>query len=678
MKGKLLKILSLLTCLALSVGFTSCGASGDNDSNNSLFLNESSEIGESESSEECSEESEEILVGTEGLTYQLVSGGKYAIVTGYDGATTEIVIASRYQGVPVRYINTACFNGRSDLTRVVIPDSVTYIGQNAFGNCDKLTEVVMGKNVAQIGNYAFQYCGRLTEIIIPDSVTNIGSYTFKNCDRLTEIIIPNSIISIVDNAFSGCDNLQCTVKDGLKYLGNKDNPYVYLDGVETRDIKSAAIENGCKMIGGSAFFNCENLTEVVIPDSVTSIGYLPFAACSSLQYNEKNGLQYLGNEDNEYLYLMGVKESLASISVENGCKVIASNALSFCRNTTEIIIPDSVVNIGSRAFYGCSSVTEIVIPAGVTSVGEYAFSDCTSLRNITVDENNTQYKDVDGNLYSKDGERFIAYAVGKKDKSFAFPDGIVEFSIDQLLKSSSVTELFIPDSAVLFNSNIAGGPPSFLSILTAPAIVATQINRYADITQLTVTSGEIIGQINTKELVISDKVMYIEEGAINKVSNITVSEANPKYQSINGDLYTKDGKTLLRYSMKDTDGIVTLPDGVTRISVGAFRFCTKLTEVVIPASVTSIGHYAFYECDCLTTVTFGENSQLASIGEGAFISCRNLTKIIIPASVTSVGAGALNGGNRLIIYCEVDSLPSGWNDEWNGFERPVVWGYKGE
>jgi hypothetical protein len=121
-------------------------------------------------------------------------------------------------------------------------------------------------------------------------------------------------------------------------------------------------------------------------------------------------------------------------------------------------------------------------------------------------------------------------------------------------------------------------------------------------------------------------------------------------------------------------------------------------SVFIPASITNIGMIAFGRCDKLQTVTFGEGSNLTTIGEGVFEDCSSLIDITIPTTVTSIGDGAFRrcsslidinvpssvatiaknafeGCSNLTIYCEADSQPSGWDAKWNPDSRPVVWGY---
>ncbi len=146
------------------------------------------------------------------------------------------------------------------------------------------------------------------------------------------------------------------------------------------------------------------------------------------------------------------------------------------------------------------------------------------------------------------------------------------------------------------------------------------------------------------------RVTSIGERAFSRsesLTNIIVDESNLYYKSIDGNLYSKGGKTLLRYVLGKTATTFAIPEGVTSIGDDAFSDCNSLEAIEIPASVTSICEDAFFECNNLIAVTFGENSQLQSIGYGAFYSCESLEAIEIPASVTSIGERAFWGCESL-------------------------------
>lgn len=144
---------------------------------------------------------------------------------------------------------------------------------------------------------------------------------------------------------------------------------------------------------------------------------------------------------------------------------------------------------------------------------------------------------------------------------------------------------------------------------------------------------------------IPDGVTSIDDRAFSNCSSltsITVGQNNENYQDIDGNLYSKDGKTLIQYAIGKTATSFTIPDSVTTIGYEAFYYCKSLTSVVIGNSVTSIGPYAFSHCSSLTSVVFGDS--VTSIGDSAFSSCDSLTSVDIGDSVTSIG-------NYAFYYC---------------------------
>ena len=146
-------------------------------------------------------------VRLQGLIFDISDDGEYAIVTGYQGDASKLVIPEKYRGRPVKKIGDSAFLDCYSLTSITIPDSVTSIGSYAFSGCTSLTSITIPDGVTSIGSYAFRDCTTLTSITIPDSVTSIGSYAFAWCDSLTSITIPDSVTSISFRAFEYCTSL---------------------------------------------------------------------------------------------------------------------------------------------------------------------------------------------------------------------------------------------------------------------------------------------------------------------------------------------------------------------------------------------------------------------------------------------------------------------------------------
>ena len=323
-----------------------------------------------------------ITVAKENTVYQSIDGNLYT----KDGKTLVYYAPGKTQtsfAIPnsVTTIGKYAFSGCTGLTNISIPNSVTMIGKYAFKGCKGLTNISISNSVTTIGNGAFSLCTGLTNVSIPNSVTTIGEDAFSGCTGLTSISISNSVTTIGKSAFGGCTGLRYNVKGNLKYLGNNENPYLYLESSASQDITTAIIEKTCKiisswafrnctgltsvtihegvtMIGYSAFEDCTGLTNVSIPNSVTTISYSAFSGCTGLQYNVKDNLSYLGNDENPYLCLMFGHGSGGTATIDKNCKVIAGGAFYY-PSFTSITIPSSVTTIGEGAFQGRENLSNV-------------------------------------------------------------------------------------------------------------------------------------------------------------------------------------------------------------------------------------------------------------------------------------------------------------------------------
>ena len=144
---------------------------------------------------------------------------------------------------------------------------------------------------------------------------------------------------------------------------------------------------------------------------------------------------------------------------------------------TSVVIPNNVTKIGTSAFGYCTSLTNVEIGSGTTTIGANAFSQCNSLLNIDVDENNTAYKDIDGNLYSKDGRTLIQYAISKTENSFTIPSGVTTIGSYAFSGCPSLTSIVIPDSVTTIGERAFYQCSNLVSI-TIPSSV-TSIGSYA-------------------------------------------------------------------------------------------------------------------------------------------------------------------------------------------------------
>ena len=329
-------------------------------------------------------------------------------------------------------IGDGAFEYCRSMTGIVLPEGVTSIGYDAFRGCSSLTNLRVDTNnpkysssddgkilynkdktqiiaypsatenitipdsVITIGNNAFSGCSNLTNIIIPDSVTSIGEYAFSGCRSLTSVTIPDSVTSIGGEAFSGCISLasvhitDLTAWMNIKFENNSSNPLcygadLYLNGSSVTDL---VIPNGMTSIGKYVFYGCSSLTGVVIPDSVISIGEGTFSYCNNLaSVTIPDSVTSIGNG------VFSNCNNLASVTIPDSVTSIGDGAFANCSSLTSVTLPDSVTSIGSSVFYDCNSLTKVTIPDSVTTIGYNAFMDCSSLTSVVIPDSVTSIGD---------------------------------------------------------------------------------------------------------------------------------------------------------------------------------------------------------------------------------------------------------------------------------------------
>ncbi len=259
----------------------------------------------------------------EGVTEVVIPEGVTSIgskpQSAYEGSIIEQLLQWKYAP------KAAVFTGCTNLTRVVIPDSVTNIEDKTFKDCTNLTSVVLPQGLKIIGFGMFDQCSSLTDITIPKSVTCIEGSAFKGCRSLTSITIPEGVTCIDYWTFEDCENLTEIV-----------------------------IPESVTRIDFSAFRGCRKLASVTIPASVTKFGGHVFDGTAWLEQHPDD-LVIINH------VLIAYKGKEASLTIPEGVTDIAEGAVKCCKELQHVTIPDSVTSIGKGTFNECAQLNSITL-----------------------------------------------------------------------------------------------------------------------------------------------------------------------------------------------------------------------------------------------------------------------------------------------------------------------------
>ena len=386
------------------------------------------------------------------------------------------------------------------------------------------------------------YKGNATSLIIPSkldgyTVVAIGDGAFEGNTLLTAVTIPDTVATIEEGAFSGCTGLT--------------------------DIK---LSRNLKTLGSDAFYGCNGLTSVSIPKTVENTHfyyngvYSPFRGCNSLQV----------------------------VEFEDGMTRIPNSILCYCAAKLNIVIPDSVTEIGESAFFN-SGLLSVTIPDTVVTIEEGAFSGCTELTNVKVPDSVTSM-----------GESIFQNCIG-------------------------LTDVILPGAWGVIPASTFEGCIALEKLVLPESVKNIQSCAFKNCTAL-------------KELVWSKAPEAIESNAFYNCDAIAEIDIPATVTSVGSQAFY------------DCDGLtrVTIPDSVTSLGNSVFYDCDALTEVKLGTGITDIPASAFRHCDILEQVAVPR--RVTVIKDSAFKDSVKFSAITIPRSVTSIATTAFSYPDKLTIY----------------------------
>ena len=379
-------------------------------------------------------------------------------------------------------------------------------------------------------------------------------------------------------------------------------------------IVSLVIKDGITEIGYEMFFGCENLENIVIPDSVVSISRDAFKGTKyyNVDSNWQDGQLYINHA------LVCVKEDSAKgeFKIKDGTTVIADAAFEGCCNLSSITIPDSVTHIGADVFYNCDNLNKIDMSSNIESVGIGAFEYTAYYDNQSNWNNGALYvgaaliavnADLTGKYQVKDSTRVVA---------------------DEVFRACRLTEVSLPNGLVNIGGGYAFAYCNNLESITIPDTV-TEMG-----------SGVFEACRNLKKVVLSNALTVVPSYAFENCENLE-------------SIYMPDSVTEIgEYAFYQCAALekIAFSESLTTIGEMAFGECSKISSIRLPNSVKVIENQAFYECTGLKSLTLSTN--LVSIGDCAFQdNC--LSTIYIPGDHVRVGDCAFlpNDDNALFVFC---------------------------
>lgn len=562
-------------------------------------------------------------------------------VTGGRGKSNEIVIPNSHDGLPVTGIDSNAFSSFYTLKSVEIPDSVIFIGESAFRDCEGLESVEIPSSVTTIKQNVFNGCTNLKKITLPfigstadgtntnfryiftggaGSVpsslktviltggTTLGESAFEDCPGIENITLPDSLTAIGRNAFYDCSSLKnIVIPDGVTSIGeyafyntayykndsNWENGVLYI-GKYLIDVYpdisgTCTVKEGTRLIGDKAFYECFDINNIEMPNSLIAIGNSAFFDC----------------------------ESLVSIDIPESVTIIGEGAFYGCSTIESVAFAgdSKLTSIGKEAFSYCSNLRIIEIPQDVTFIGSNVLNECYNIEKITIP---FIWNRADGSENNSFGYLFSGstYSVPSSLRTVIITKG-TSIGYAAFEGCSSIERITLPDTLVTIDDRAFCNCYNLESIEIPYGV--TYIGSYS-----------FYGCSRLTNIPLPDSVTYIGQYAFNSTAYY-----NDNNNWEDGVLYSGN------YLIKANSGIsgnYTVKNGTKVIAYEAFESCSYLESIILPDSLITICEQAFYYCSRLVSIVIPYG--VTSIGEEAFYYCSSLENIELPDSITSIGAEA--------------------------------------
>ena len=556
-----------------------------------------------------------------GVTWKLSDTGTLSV----SGSGAMADYDSSLSSVPWR-------NYLGSIKTITFSSGVTHIGNYAFAGCVYAKTITIGTGVQTIGEGAFMACISVTSLNIPKAVTTIGAGAFAQCESLASCIyqVDAKLTTIETMAFYDCYALKrVKLPYSTRYIGIA----AYENCIALNELY---IQKGVEFIGDRAFLQCTALTKVEIPATATYVGGAAFGYCSALtQITATSGGNFVAinnwlyNEEKTVL-VQALPSITGSCTMDMPATVTTIGPAAFAgtKGMTSVTIPDTVTTIDEEAFTNCSGLTSVTLPKKLETLAKGAFYSCSSLTSISLPHN-----------FAHIGEG--AFEGCSSLKTVEFGDSITAIGNDAFKNCYKLQSITIPDTVNYVGHRAFYGCSGLTNVVFSTSVVFIGEGVVSQCSSLkTVTflgdaphfDEKAFFEKTIKVLYLADNTTWTEEVCQN-YSGTVIWLAVPDLSYVNGGScgenvrwWLKDDGTMIIYGSGDMATYIgwyedkavkklVVEQGVTSISEQAFRY-GKITSVVLPESVTTIGNQAFMDCKSLETVTM--SSSVVKVGKQAF------------------------------------------------------------
>lgn len=602
----------------------------------------------------------------------------------------------------------------SSLHTITLTDA-TRIPYGAFAYATMLTSVDLGE-VSVIEARAFEYATEIKTITLPETLTAIGDFAFAHTS-VSSFVIPGSVNEIGRAILAGCTKLKALT---IPYVGKtisaegEEAKLGWFFGTSSYNGTEAVTLNGTTYyvptalvkvvvtkavkIGDFAFYGMKNLTEIVLPDTVETIGITVFAYCSKLERMTLNNVTVIGSSA-----FQGCT-SLKTVHFGNKLKTIGGAAFASTKLQT-VDLPSTVTEIGANAFNGISNLRTIIVrTTGTVLTYNTSFNGCSAYAKVFVpDELLSSYKSkwsqlgadkfyglsiVKNNGMAISGTTLVQYF--GTNESVTIPSNVTTILPYAFYGNAFVRSVVIPGSVETISTYAFAGCSALETVrmntgvrkvdasafagceklttvifpATLTSIGSNAFDGCTGITALTLPSKlETIGNYAFKNvqittIVVPKSVTSIGAGAFQgcPLESITLPFVGNADGSSNRVWYIFGSSidslpaTLRSVSITNATVIpasafygctkienITINDGVSSIGGSAFYECIALKSMKMPASVKTIGSYAWYNCTSITEIKL---SNITVLSESILQGCSSLENIVLPSTLVRISKNA--------------------------------------